>query len=131
MGKKSTSIKFHVVHRSDRDPLIADDTSSKFVLQEIESSNNEDRRRRRQLRAQVNTDVSSDEDDEGDLITPTFREQLEIPIAALPSIDEESNGILERDGILTGSIHFAPKDVRLFNIFLSHSDCKWWSLDTP
>ncbi|XP_071494564.1 protein LTV1 homolog [Diadema antillarum] len=36
---KKNAVSFNLVHRSQRDPLQADDESSKFVLQEVESSN--------------------------------------------------------------------------------------------
>ncbi|XXQ34805.1 Protein LTV1 like protein [Plasmodiophora brassicae] len=140
MGKRA--VKFHLVHRSDRDPLILDENSSKLVLQEATTVQNVRRREARQAaqrrkhaededggevlfptarhceetRADVSGQVSVGSGDDDDLeYVPSsgqFRSRVLLPAEALPSQYEEATGVLARDALVTGVVRHLPTDVQ-------------------
>ena len=104
----SKPLKFHLVHRDDRDPLSLDENSSEYVLQLIDTTQG---RRRPRSKPCSFLDPDSDSIKADRREASSVKSSITLPASTLASQVEEKSEILARNELITGAIYDAPEDV--------------------
>ncbi|XP_015793991.1 protein LTV1 homolog [Tetranychus urticae] len=111
---KKKGVTFRLVHRSQHDPLIADETAPQHVLQEVVASKEKESHKEEQIKYGIYFDdnydylkhlKSRDEfDREWEMVEETKKtnHKLKLPSSVFPSVIEEDEGMLNKAAPVSG-----------------------------